>query len=174
MNERPAEDEVQTAVTATTAQRKAALGKTGIIHTTMGDIHVKFFPDEFVLFNYVVMFIYADVDYCRCPLAVENFTIHAYNGYYNNLIFHRVIKSFMIQGGDPLGNGSGGESIWGKEFPDEFNPLLRHEPFTLSMANSGPNTNGSQFFITTVPTSWYGLSLSFFDFSTRLIFFDVQ
>jgi peptidylprolyl isomerase domain and WD repeat-containing protein 1 len=71
------------------------------------------------------------------------------------MIFHRVIKGFMIQTGDPTGTGSGGESIWGGEFEDEFSPLLKHDvPFTVSMANCGPNTNGSQFFITTVPCPW--------------------
>jgi peptidylprolyl isomerase domain and WD repeat-containing protein 1 len=77
------------------------------------------------------------------------------NGYYNNIIFHRVIKGFMIQTGDPTGTGSGGESMWGNEFEDEFVRTLRHDrPFTVSMANAGPNTNGSQFFITTVPAPW--------------------
>ena len=107
-----------------------------ILHTTYGDIWVKLFPDE-------------------CPRTVENFTTHAKNGYYDNVIFHRVIKGFMVQTGDPLGDGTGGESIWGGEFEDEFHRSLKHDrPFTLSMANAGPNTNGSQFFITTVPTSW--------------------
>jgi peptidylprolyl isomerase len=89
------------------------------------------------------------------PLAVENFVTHAKNGYYNNLIFHRVIKNFMIQGGDPTGTGRGGESIWKKPFKDEFSPnAVFDKPGILAMANSGPNTNGSQFFITTVPTYW--------------------
>lgn len=81
------------------------------------------------------------------PKAVENFTTHAKNGYYNGLIFHRVIKDFMIQGGDPTGTGCGGESIWGKSFEDEFSIDARNYYGALSMANSGPNTNGSQFFI---------------------------
>jgi peptidylprolyl isomerase domain and WD repeat-containing protein 1 len=102
----------------------------------MGDIHIKLFSNE-------------------CPKTVENFVTHSKNGYYNNIIFHRVIKGFMIQTGDPMGNGTGGESIWGGEFGDEFHRTLRHDrPFTVSMANAGPNTNGSQFFITTVPTPW--------------------
>nr|XP_011461124.1 PREDICTED: peptidyl-prolyl cis-trans isomerase CYP71 [Fragaria vesca subsp. vesca] len=107
-----------------------------IIHTTMGDIHMKLYPEE-------------------CPKTVENFTTHCRNGYYDNLIFHRVIKGFMIQTGDPLGDGTGGQSIWGREFEDEFHKSLRHDrPFTVSMANAGQNTNGSQFFITTVATPW--------------------
>lgn len=81
------------------------------------------------------------------PKAVENFAAHAKNGYYNGLIFHRVIKDFMIQGGDPTGTGCGGESIWGKSFEDEFSLDARNYYGALSMANSGPNTNGSQFFI---------------------------
>jgi peptidylprolyl isomerase domain and WD repeat-containing protein 1 len=91
----------------------------------------------------------------QVPRTIENFTTHAKNGYYDGVIFHRVIKGFMIQTGDPMGDGTGGESIWGGEFEDEFHRSLKHDrPFTVSMANAGPNTNGSQFFITTVPTPW--------------------
>ncbi|MBF0847152.1 peptidylprolyl isomerase, partial [Streptococcus danieliae] len=81
------------------------------------------------------------------PKTVENFLTHAKDGYYNGIIFHRVIKDFMIQAGDPTGTGMGGESIWGSDFEDEFS--MDHYNFygALSMANSGPNTNGSQFFI---------------------------
>ena len=96
--------------------------------TNMGDIKIKLFP-EFV------------------PKAVENFVTHSKNGYYNGLIFHRVIPDFMIQGGDPMGSGIGGESIWGTPFEDEFAPELHNLRGALSMANSGPSTNGSQFFI---------------------------
>lgn len=81
------------------------------------------------------------------PKTVENFTTHAKNGYYNGLIFHRVINDFMVQGGDPTGTGCGGESIWGSSFEDECSLEARNYYGALSMANSGPNTNGSQFFI---------------------------
>ncbi|EAA34523.1 hypothetical protein GE21DRAFT_1044 [Neurospora crassa] len=117
-------------------QKKAAeTGTSAVIHTTYGDIHIRLFPDA-------------------APKAVENFVTHAKRGYYNNTIFHRVIRKFMIQGGDPLGDGTGGESIWGKEFEDEFSSLKHDKPYTVSMANAGPNTNGSQFFITTEKTPW--------------------
>lgn len=89
------------------------------------------------------------------PKAVENFVTHSKNGYYNGLIFHRVIKNFMIQGGDPTGTGRGGESIWNQPFKDEFAPnAVFDKAGILAMANAGPNTNGSQFFITTYPTHW--------------------
>ena len=99
-----------------------------VMHTNMGDIKIKLFPE-------------------KAPKTVENFVTHSKNGYYNGLKFHRVINDFMIQGGDPRGNGTGGESIWGVSFPDEFDPELHNLRGALSMANSGPNTNGSQFFI---------------------------
>ncbi len=83
----------------------------------------------------------------QAPKAVENFITHAKQGYYNELNFHRVIENFMIQGGDPKADGSGGESIWDKPFEDEFAPELRNFYGALSMANSGENSNGSQFFI---------------------------
>ncbi len=87
------------------------------------------------------------------PLAVENFVTHAKKGYYNGTIFHRVIRGFMIQGGDPTGTGRGGESIWHKDFKNENTPnLVFDRPYLLAMANAGPNTNGSQFFITVAPT----------------------
>ena len=88
----------------------------------------------------------------KAPLTVANFTNLAKRGYYNNLSFHRVIEDFMIQGGCPLGTGTGGP---GYEFKDEFHPELKHDrPGILSMANAGPGTNGSQFFITHLPTPW--------------------
>lgn len=99
-----------------------------VLKTNMGDIKIRLFPDF-------------------APKAVENFKTHAQNGYYNGLIFHRVINDFMIQGGDPTGSGMGGESIWGESFEDEFTPELHNLRGAVSMANAGPNTNGSQFFI---------------------------
>ena len=107
-----------------------------VIKTNMGTIELELFPKE-------------------APKAVENFTKLAYEGYYDGVIFHRVIDNFMIQGGDPTGTGRGGESIWGKPFKDEFSPNLKFDqPGLLAMANAGPGTNGSQFFITLAPTPW--------------------
>ena len=89
------------------------------------------------------------------PNAVENFKTHAANGYYDGVVFHRIIESFMIQGGDPTGTGRGGESIWGRPFGDECREDVGFDrPGLLAMANAGPGTNGSQFFITTAPTPW--------------------
>ena len=132
LNERVSAHEAAQAqqVRALTSTR---LARQATIHTSLGDIYVQLFPDE-------------------CPRTVENFTVHSQNGYYNGVLFHRVIKGFMIQTGDPKGDGTGGESIWGGDFEDEFCKTLKHDrPFTVSMANAGPNTNGSQFFITTMP-----------------------
>lgn len=121
---------------APSSARPGGLPRGAVLHTTAGDIALRLFPDE-------------------CPRTVENFTTLAARGYYDAVTFHRVIKGFMLQGGDPEGTGCGGTSCWGSEFPDEIVPSLSHDrPFTLSMANAGPNTNGSQFFITTVPTPW--------------------
>ncbi len=107
-----------------------------VLETNVGKIELKLFPKA-------------------APLAVENFVTHVKNDYYNGLIFHRVIKGFMIQGGDPTGTGRGGESIWHKEFKNEYAPNLTFDrPFLLAMANHGPNTNGSQFFITVAPAPW--------------------
>ncbi|XP_048425035.1 peptidyl-prolyl cis-trans isomerase CYP71-like [Pyrus x bretschneideri] len=134
-NEKPPADELL-AASEIGKSSSTSLPDNVILRTTMGDIHMKLYPEE-------------------CPKTVENFTTHCRNGYYDNLIFHRVIKGFMIQTGDPLGDGTGGQSIWGREFEDEFHKSLRHDrPFTVSMANAGENTNGSQFFITTVATPW--------------------
>ena len=96
--------------------------------------------------------IYADLYKKEAPKTVENFVTLAKKGFYDGIIFHRVIPDFMIQTGDPTGTGMGGP---GYKFADEFNDKLRHDkPGVLSMANSGPNTNGSQFFITSIPTPW--------------------
>jgi peptidylprolyl isomerase len=87
------------------------------------------------------------------PLAVENFSTHIKNGYYDGIIFHRVIKNFMIQAGDPTGTGKGGKSIWGRDFKNEYAPnVVFDKAGIVAMANKGPNTNSSQFFITTVAT----------------------
>lgn len=89
------------------------------------------------------------------PKAVENFTGLVEKGYYDGVIFHRVIPNFMIQGGDPTGTGRGGQSLWGKPFADECSEEVTFSrKGLLAMANAGPGTNGSQFFITTAPTPW--------------------
>jgi peptidyl-prolyl cis-trans isomerase-like 1 len=91
----------------------------------------------------------------HAPKTCKNFSTLAQRGYYNNVIFHRVIPNFMIQTGDPTGTGRGGSSIYGEKFEDEIKATLKHTGAgVLSMANSGPNTNGSQFFITLAPTPW--------------------
>ncbi|KAJ3342741.1 hypothetical protein HDU93_001313 [Gonapodya sp. JEL0774] len=134
-NEKPSREE-QTVAQLSSQAAKASLGTSAILRTSMGDIHLRLFPE------------YA-------PKTVENFSGLARKGYYDNLKFHRVIKGFMLQTGDPNGDGTGGESLWGGEFEDEFNKAVKHDrPYTVSMANAGPNTNGSQFFITVVPTPW--------------------
>ena len=97
------------------------------------------------------------------PKACENFLTHSKNGYYNGIIFHRVIPAFMIQGGDPTGTGTAGESIWGSTFEDEVAPNIQfNKPGLLAMANAGPNTNGSQFFITTASTPWLNMNHTIF------------
>lgn len=97
------------------------------------------------------------------PKACENFSKLIEKGYYNGLIFHRVIKGFMVQGGDPTGTGMGGASIWGKNFEDEVTPQAKFDSQgILAMANSGPNTNGSQFFITCAKTPWLNMRHTIF------------
>ncbi len=97
------------------------------------------------------------------PKTVENFVGLAKKGYYKDVIFHRVIAGFMIQGGDPTGTGRGGESIWGGTFDDEISPNLKFDtPGIVAMANAGPNTNGSQFFITVAATPWLNGHYSIF------------
>ena len=106
-----------------------------ILETTQGTIELELYPDI-------------------APLTVENFITHIKNGYYNGIAFHRIIKNFMIQGGDPTESGSGGGSIWGKSFKDEYKNKTFNKFGVLAMANRGPHTNGSQFFITTAKTPW--------------------
>lgn len=106
------------------------------IETTQGSIQITLRPDI-------------------APKACENFIGLSKKGYYNDVIFHRVISGFMIQGGDPTGTGRGGESLWSKNFEDECTPQLKFDrPGLLAMANRGPATNGSQFFITCAATPW--------------------
>ena len=115
-----------------------------VMETTQGNIEIALKPDV-------------------APLATENFLKHAQDGYYNGLIFHRVIKGFMIQGGDPTGTGRGGKSIWDKPFKDEVSAdVTFNKPGLLAMANSGPSTNGSQFFITTAATPWLNMKHTIF------------
>ena len=91
----------------------------------------------------------------HAPKTCKNFEQLTQRGYYNNTIFHRIISDFMVQGGDPTGTGRGGASIYGDKFEDEIDPGLKHTGAgVLSMANAGPNTNGSQFFLTLAPTPW--------------------
>ncbi|OQO07358.1 hypothetical protein B0A48_07055 [Cryoendolithus antarcticus] len=121
---------------AAAVEQASRFASTATLHTSLGDITFRMFPQH-------------------APKAVENFTTHARNNYYNSLLFHRVIRKFMIQTGDPLGDGTGGESIWGTEFEDECTPALSHDKaYTVSMANAGPKTNASQFFITTEKAPW--------------------
>jgi len=115
-----------------------------VLETTQGKIEIRLFPEV-------------------APRACENFIGLVEKGYYNGLVFHRVIKGFMLQGGDPTGIGAGGESIWGREFEDEVSPNVKFDkPGLLAMANSGPNTNQSQFFITTAKTPWLNMRHTIF------------
>ena len=106
-----------------------------LMKTSLGDITLRLFTD-------------------KAPRTVANFVQHSQDGYYDGVIFHRVISGFMIQGGDPTGTGMGGESIYGGKFDDEFDPDLSNIRGSISMANAGPNTNGSQFFINQVDNSF--------------------
>lgn len=115
-----------------------------VLETTQGSIEIKLMPEA-------------------APKACENFTKLVEQGYYNDLIFHRVIKGFMIQGGDPTGTGAGGESVWGKPFEDEVSSDVKFDKAgILAMANAGPGTNGSQFFITTAATPWLNMRHTIF------------
>jgi peptidylprolyl isomerase len=122
----------------------AMANNTVVLETNQGNIEIKLMPEV-------------------APKTCENFTKLVEKGYYNGLIFHRVIKGFMVQGGDPTGTGAGGESIWGKPFEDEVTPVAKFDSAgILAMANAGPNTNGSQFFITCAPTPWLNMRHTIF------------
>ncbi len=115
-----------------------------VLETNQGNIEIKLMPDV-------------------APKACENFVGLVEKGYYDGTVFHRVIKEFMIQGGDPTATGRGGASLWGKPFFDEVSPDARFDrPGLLAMANAGPDTNGSQFFITTVPAPWLNMKHTIF------------
>ena len=115
-----------------------------VLKTNQGEIEIKLFPDV-------------------APKTCENFIGLVKKGYYDGIIFHRVIKNFMIQGGDPTGTGRGGESLWGQAFEDEVTPDLKFDkPGLLAMANAGPGTNRSQFFITTNETPWLNMKHTIF------------
>lgn len=119
-------------------------GKTVILETNQGKIEIRLLPEV-------------------APKAVENFIGLLEKGYFDGLIFHRVIKGFMIQGGDPTGMGTGGGSIWGEPFEDEVSiDVPFNKPGLLAMANSGPNTNGSQFFITAASAPWLNMKHTIF------------
>lgn len=123
--------------------------KIAVLETNQGNIEIKLMPEI-------------------APLACENFEKLIEKGYYNGVIFHRVIKDFMIQGGDPTGTGMGGNSIWGKKFQDECDPSIKFDKKgILAMANAGPGTNGSQFFITTAKTPWLHMRHTIFGEVTK-------
>ncbi len=125
-----------TLICACGANAQGKKDQTVFLLTNQGTIQLKLYPDV-------------------APKACENFVGLIKKGYYNGLTFHRVIPGFMIQGGDPTGTGAGGASIWGSFFADEFSPKARFDKAgILAMANAGPGTNGSQFFITVAPTDW--------------------
>lgn len=120
------------------------VGKIAVLETTQGVIEVKLFTDI-------------------APKACENFTSLIEEGYYDGVVFHRIIKGFMIQGGDPTGTGRGGSSKWGKPFEDEVtNSISFNKPGMLAMANCGKDSNGSQFFITVAPTPWLNMKHTIF------------
>lgn len=120
------------------------MATTAILETNQGTIEIALKPDI-------------------APKTVENFVGLINKGYYDGIIFHRVIKEFMLQGGDPTGTGRGGESLWGGTFEDECDPGVKFDqPGLLAMANAGPGTNGSQFFITTVSTPWLHMKHTIF------------
>lgn len=126
------------------AQEGGVMDTIVVFETNQGNIELKLFEDI-------------------APKTCENFIGLIKKDYYDGIIFHRVIENFMIQGGDPTGTGRGGESIWGKPFNDEVTPTVKFDKAgLLAMANAGPNTNGSQFFITTQPTPWLNMNHTIF------------
>ncbi len=128
----------------TAAKASAQSGPIVVFETNQGNVELQLWQDV-------------------APKTVENMVGLINKGYYNGIIFHRVIKDFMIQGGDPTGTGRGGESFWGGKFEDEVKPEVKFDrPGLLAMANAGPGTNGSQFFITTVPTPWLNMRHTIF------------
>jgi len=131
---------------AISAQTEETVTKntTVVLETNLGSIEIRLMPET-------------------APKTCENFLGLIQKNYYNGQIFHRIIKNFMIQGGDPTGTGAGGESIWGKSFGDECKASVKFDkPGLLAMANRGPNTNGSQFFITTAATPWLNMKHTIF------------
>ncbi len=121
--------------------------KAAVLHTNYGDVYIRLFPE-------------------LAPKTVENFTGLIEKGYYDDLIFHRIIEGFCVQGGDPQGDGTGGESLWGKDFEDEFSDKLVNIAYSVAMANAGPGTNGSQFFINHSTTKT--IDRSQFDYDTMI------
>lgn len=131
-----AQDNTQVKSSDSKTKKESKEMTVAVIKTNMGTIEIELYAEQ-------------------TPKTVENFVGLANKGYYKGVIFHRVIANFMIQGGDPTGTGRGGQSLWGKPFADEIVPSLTFdEPGILAMANAGPNTNGSQFFITVASTDW--------------------
>ncbi|CAD0108943.1 unnamed protein product [Aureobasidium uvarum] len=136
------------------------MAQTVVLVTTMGEITVELYTEHAPKVSILFLAVTASQNASETlTLATKqtchNFSTLASRGYYNTTPFHRIIPSFMIQGGDPTGTGRGGASIYGDKFADELNPSLRHSGAgILSMANAGPDTNGSQFFITLAPTPW--------------------
>jgi peptidylprolyl isomerase len=131
-------------ITGAYAQEAEVKDTIVVLETNQGVIEISLMPDV-------------------APKACENFSGLAEKGYYDGIIFHRIIKQFMVQCGDPTGTGRGGESIWGAPFEDEVSPdIVFDRPGLLAMANSGPSTNGSQFFITTAPAPWLNMKHTIF------------
>jgi len=134
-------------LTAMATQGVSRAGEDGpmvVLETNQGSVTIKLMPDV-------------------APKTVENFLGLVKKGYYDNIVFHRVIKDFMVQGGDPTGTGTGGESLWGGKFEDEVREGVGFDrPGILAMANAGPGTNGSQFFITVAPTPWLDMKHTIF------------